>query len=289
MASGEYASAPDFEHTSEHPQSSDIEAVEEEIREHPGHNLGLRLKDLDRVFSAWGGFSVALSRLLNQCETHEETIVELVIRNVGDTSARTALTTALDQALIAYVAGLGAVIDHARIVLKSQKPELQAEYAKRLKRLTAAVPGALFLAKLRTFVLHYVVAPWEFTARNEGSVTTARVLLSSRELLKIDWQRDARDFIESAGDQVHLSPLLQPYLEEMRSLTAWLLERCWAENAALFEQVNGLIAKRNLLLTGGVSDGRDWEARVAHMEENLRRAKRGEPQINFVTGLPFDS
>jgi hypothetical protein len=56
----------------------------------------------------------------------------------------------------------------------------------------------------------------------------------------------------------------------------------------MFEQVNGLIAKRNLLLTGGVSNGRDWEARVAHMEENLRRSQRGEPQINFETELLFD-
>lgn len=289
MDSGEFASVPDAEHMSEHPYSSEIEAVEKEIREHPGNNLGRRLKDLDRVFSAWGGFSVALSRLLKQCETHEETIVELVIRNVGDTSARTAITTALDQALIAYVAGLGAVIDHARIVLKSQKPELQTEYAERLGRMTKAVPGALFLAKLRTFVLHYVVAPWEFTAQTEGSTTTARVFLNSRELLRIDWPPAARDFIESAGEQLHLSPLLHSYLEEMHSLIAWLLERCWAENAAQFQQVNGLIAKRNLLLTGGVSDGRDWEARVAHMEENLRRAERGEPQTNFETGLPFDT
>lgn len=289
MAADENVSESNEGWSREHPDAAEIRAVEAAIRDHTGQKLALRVRDLERIFMAWAGFSAALSRLLERCETDEPTITELVIRNVGDTSQRAAITTTLDQATIAYVAGLGALIDHTRIVLKSQTEHLQAEYAGRLNSLMTEVPGSPFLAKLRTYVLHYVAAPWEFTAEYQENTMSAKVLLSATELLKIEWQASARTFIESSGGQVHLSPLLAPYLAAMHTLMAWFLERCWHDNAQLFDEVNALIAKRNLLLSGGVTDGHDWAARVAHMGENIRRAQRGEAQINFETGEPFEA
>ena len=101
------------------------------------------------------------------------------------------------------------------------------------------------------------------------------------------WSAPVRAFIASTGDQLHLSPLLRPYLAAMQELTVWLINRCWEDNTAVFDEVEDLVRKRNLLLTGGTTDGHDWEARIANMVENRARAERGEAQINFETGQPI--
>ena len=59
-------------------------------------------------------------------------------------------------------------------------------------------------------------------------------------------------------------------------------------NAMIFDECDDLIRRRNLLVSGGVTDGLDWEQRVAHMAENGKRARRGEPQTDYQTGLPID-
>lgn len=274
----------------EHPAATGINDVEIAIEAHAGLRSARRLKDLERVFAAWSAFSIALSGVLRKCETDEATIVELVIRNIGDTSKRVEITNVLDQATIAYVAGVGALIDQARTVVESQNEQLRAEYAKRVAVLGESVPGAVFLGKLRNYVLHYVVAPWEFSAEQHGNELNAKVMLSSTELLKMkNWPAPARDFIASTGEQLHLSPLLPPYLSAQQDLMVWLINRCWDDNAGVFDEVDDLTRKRNLLLSGGVTDGHDWEARVANMSENISRVKRGEAQIDFETGRPVRS
>jgi hypothetical protein len=273
--------------STEHPAATDINDVDMAIDAHPGLRSARRLKDLERVFAAWAAFSIALSEILRKCETDEATIVELVIRNIGDTSKQVEITNVLDQATIAYVAGIGALIDQARIVVESQNKQLQAEYAKRVTAITESVPGALFLGKLRNYVLHYVVAPWEFSAEQQGNDLSAKVMLSSTELLTMKkWPAPVREFIASTGDQLHLSPLLPPYLSAMQELMVWLINRCWDDNTGVFDEVDNLTRKRNLLLSGGVTDGHDWAARIANMSENTARVKRGEPQIDFETGRP---
>lgn len=87
--------------------------------------------------------------------------------------------------------------------------------------------------------------------------------------------------------RLRVSPLLSPYLVAMEEVTGWVLDRCWGDNAAVIDAANDLVRERNLVLSGGVSDGGDWEARIAHMSENIARAKRGEPQTDFITGKPL--
>lgn len=55
------------------------------------------------------------------------------------------------------------------------------------------------------------------------------------------------------------------------------------------KRVDELSRKRNLLASGGITDGEDWEDRIAHIQENIARRNRGEPELNYVTGLPFVS
>lgn len=266
-----------------HPHTSAIQEIEAQIRQHPGKRLTNRLDELQRVLEAWAGFSMMLSNLLRACETEEKLAVEL-FRNVGDQSGRRDIVRSLDQFTIAYVAGLGAVIDHTRSVVNKQSESVKADYAQRTAALVEKHPAAPFLGKLRNYVLHNLAAPWEFSG-SFGENMTCRVALTSEVLLEDKtWNAGAKDFIVKAGKSIQLSPLLQPYMEAMVEHVGMVFPAVISENKALLDECDALIEKRNLLLTDGVTDGRDWEARMAHVAENLRRVRRGEPQTDFRTG-----
>lgn len=267
-----------------HPHTSEIREMEEQINRHPGKRLMNRLDELRRVLDAWAGFSMMLSELLRVCENEEKIAVEL-FRNVGDQSGRQNIVRSLDQATIAYVAGLGAVIDHTRSVVNKQSEGVKSEYAGRTAALVEKHPAAPFLGKLRNYVLHNLAAPWEFSG-SFGEHMTSRVALTSEVLLedKKSWNAEARDFIVASGKSIQLSPLLTPYMEAMVEHVGLVFPAVIRENEASLDECDALIKKRNLLLSGGATDGSDWEARMAHVAENLSRVRRGEPQTDFRTG-----
>lgn len=269
------------------PHSDALEEISAQIDAHEGARRTRLLNDLTRTFDAWARFSLTFDTLLQACETHEDTVMALV-RNVGDRTQQRSIVTGLDQATIAYAAGVGALVDQTRNALRLQSASLREAEAKHRKDFIDPIPGAAFLTKLRNYVLHYVAAPWEFRAQMHDDNLTAKVLLSANELLKFDgWGSSAREFIESQSDGIQLSNLLQPFLSAMGDHTNWIFELCASENVRLVDEVNGLVAKKNLLLTGGATDGRDWEARMAHIAENIQRSKRDEPQLDFRTGEPI--
>lgn len=260
-----------------------LAAAETELNEHAGTKLVRRLEQLARVFTAWRHFAIDLEILIAAFETQEDIAVELM-QNVRE-STRPALQLELDKALIAYLASLGALIDHTRTLVRNQPKAVHDEFAERLSKDVFALPQAAFLGKLRNYVLHYVVAPWRFSG-TLGDQVTAEVRLDSAALLEFDWNKDSRAFIESSGETIHLSALLRPYREATEKLHSWLLERSWDEGTPLIEASNQLIARRNLILSAGVSDGRDWHERVAHIQENLDRERRGEAQTDYPQTMP---
>lgn len=270
-----------------HPHAAEIKEIEQQIIDHPGRRLTNRLEELQRILDAWAGFSMMLSDLLHMCEDEEAIAVEL-IRNVGDQSGRAKIVRSLDQATIAYVAGLGAVIDHTRSVVKNQSDAVQAEYAARTVELVAEHPSAPFLGKLRNYILHNLAAPWRFSGGfGDNSVTrvelTAAVLLESKK----SWNADAKQFIAEAGEGIQLAPLLRPYMEAMVTHVRKVVPVVLQDNMDIIKECDVLIMKRNMLLTNGVTNGLDRDARLKHMADNFGRAERGEPQTDFRTGEPI--
>lgn len=267
--------------------ADDLSSAEEAIRQHPGTRITRRIINVHRIFDVWGAFAQPLDGLLELCETDEDSIVALT-RNVGDRTAGQQLERRLDQSLLSYVAGLVAVVDQSRPIVELLSVTNQKEAARRRASVLAAHPEGLFLAKLRNYVLHYLVAPWHFLASFEADQPLrGEVSLDAEQLLEWEGWKGAKGYIEHAGETIRLSPLIRPHFLATAEYTSWLLDTAWADNLALIQQANGLIAKRNLVLTGSVSDGQDWAERVAHMEENCRRAERGEPQTDFRTGKPL--
>jgi hypothetical protein len=272
------------------PDAEETRALETRLAEHPGKRLHGRLRDLQRIFAAWAGFSLSLSALLHRCET-DEAIARELMRNVGDQSGKERIVRALDQATVAYVAGIGAVIDHARNISRTQTDLVREQYEERSRELLRTVEGAAFLGKLRNYVLHNIAAPWffsgEFTTDPPSSTTIIALDVEALLSDKNTWGADARKFLVESGDRVQLSPLLGPYLAAMSDHLRQFNDDVASSNRHLFDEASDLARRINLLLTGGATDGSDWAARVEHMQENTRRADRGEPQINYVTGEPF--
>lgn len=273
------------------PDSDEIDALDAEIDRHPAHKTYCRLVDLQRVLKAWSAYSLRLSQLLSELEASEEVAVVLM-RNFGDTSAQDEIVLVLDQGLIAYVAGLGAVVDHARALSKGRSKALQERYADRTKQLLSGIPSAPFLAKLRNYVLHNVAAPWEFSGSigAGGIYEGTQISLSVEALLedKTGWSADAKAYLRASGTKIQLSPLLEVYRKAMAEHIDTLMQEVYEENEPSMETVRELARKRNLLLTGGITDGDDWEDRMAHLQENIHRKNRGEPELSYETGLPFE-
>lgn len=268
-----------------HPALREIDALDRRIEQHAGSLLANRVDQFNRVFEAWAGFSIALHELLMTCETDDEVKAELW-RNVGDRTQRKWIVRSLDQATIAYTAGLGAVIDQSRTLVKTQNQSIQLECAERSSNLLTQHPGGHFLAKLRNYVLHYVAAPWIFSG-TFGEDATARVGLESATLLdgNKSWSSDAKKFIDGSGESVHLSPIISSYFDAMVEHHEWLMSTITGANTKLFKGCDELIKERNLLLSGEITDGHDWEDRVVHMGENIRRSNRGETQTDYRAGL----
>jgi hypothetical protein len=265
----------------------ELEAAEKAVRQHPGSRVARRIENVHRVFDVWRGLAQPFDELLSECETNEDAVIALA-RNVGDRTSGERLERLLDQTLLSYVAGLVAVVDQSRPIIALLIPANQKEAARRSATLLGAHPESIFLAKLRNYVLHYLAAPWQFKASLDRDQTvTGEISILTEQLLEWDGWKGAKSYIETAGESIQLRPLIRPHFIATAEYTAWLLDTAWADNLALINQANGLIAHRNLVLSGGVSDGHDWAERIAHIEANLRRAKRGEPQTDFNTGKPF--
>lgn len=271
------------------PHIDEIDQLDKRIRDHPGRRLADRLERLKRTLEAWIGFSRGLSELLGEYENEPKVHTELM-RNVGDRTKQSVLIRLLDQNIIAYTAGLGAVIDQARAVAQAQNRFIQDAYAARTKEIVENHPAAPFLWKLRNHVLHNIAAPWHFSGSFEEDGSSSCTVSLDTELLledKKSWNKEAKDFIRDSGDTIQLSPLIDPYLHAMVNHIGRLLPEVMQANIASVRACDELIKKRNLLLSGGVTDGSDWEERIAHLEENIRRQDRGELPTDFRTGLPI--
>lgn len=284
-----YTYGDDGSYSWTNPHADKIAALDAQIDRHPAYRTHGRIRDLGRVLRVWHMYSLMLTQLLTELEGSEEASVEL-IRNVGDTSIRERIVLSLDQGLVAYVAGLKAVIDHARVLAQGQSKDLQARYAERTRKLVADVPYSAFLVKFRNYILHNVAAPWGFTvSTTEDGTTGSRIYVETKPLLenKTWWDAGSKAFLNDSGDSIHLLPLLEPYRAALVPHIEVLMGEIYDEINPELDKLRELSRKRNLLVSGGVSDGSDWEAFKDHIAENALREARGEPALNFQTGTPF--
>lgn len=256
-----------------------VSTADEAIAKHKGTRMVRRLRNARRVLEVWSDFATHFVELLENCES-EASIVALT-RNVGDRTEGQQLEQALDRALMPYVAGLAAVVEQSRPLLDYLEPDTRAEADRRLAALKADHPQAIFLTKLRNYVLHYLTAPWVFRARYAaGQPLRGEVALSTQTLLEWNHWAGAATFVRAAGDRIVLRPLIWPHFKATAEHTEWLLEAVWNDREDLVAEANALIAERNLILTGGLSDGADRQEREAELQAAISDLLRDEQQAS---------
>lgn len=267
-------SSPD-EHLS--PEQLFVKTYIEAIQDHPGTPLRWRIEEFQRVLTAWAGFSLALREFIDECENDPDIHGEL-IRNVGDRSKQSQLILQLDQRLIAYVAGAGALIDHSRNLARDQPSGIEEAHKSRAAAMLADVPASAFFGKLRNYILHKVVAPWAFQMRPNGNITEGIVSLQADRLLesKSTWTKDARAFLLGCEGRVRLSDHLREYEDANMMLCATLITDIMNARSEEFEELTTLQKE----LRQGMTGGRFNNDALRHhdLEERLRVHRENEPE-----------
>ena len=138
----------------------------------------------------------------------------------------------LDQRLHNMVSSAVAVVDHTRPLLAfyEHEPEFVAEWGERSEEV-AKSPRALFLRRLRNYLLHYGVAPLMQSmvlgppkeAKDWDDLT---IRLSPDGLLRYSgWNGSNREYIHSFEGGPPLRQITQEYGEDMTTLYNWLFSQ----------------------------------------------------------------
>lgn len=269
----------------EDARHAEYERLKKMLKDHPGKKADQLMEDVQRTFRPWYQRSRELRTLLHYGETDDNMQSELM-RNVPPLDVRDRYVGALDSALNAYLGAMGTVIDVARRVAKTLGDPFEERYTAQ-SQLVREIDGVTVLRDLRNYMLHYSSAPWQFSGRITPDTQTTEVGLTSEALGEWKgWKADSRAYMNSRKS-VRLISIVAPYETGMVALFEWFSADFYRVVQPDLDEANELVRQLNLHLTGGVTDGKDWPERVAHIQENLRRSDAGLPQINFETGLPF--
>ena len=204
------------------------------------------------------------------------------MQSVGPNPKREAYRRALNTTLQAYLASMVALVDITRRVMTPYaSTELATEFKVR-NDAVRAIPGAAALRGLREYAVHYGTVPINFKWTVEPTKLNSAVAVDTPTVLAMDRLRsDARTELNARPEGLPLRPIADAYGRAMRDLHLWLNEALNELHTPDFAACNQLVAERNLLLSGGTHDGRDWPAFWAHVAENSRRAEAGLPQLDW--------
>lgn len=273
-------SGSDDEHVAEY------ERLTAALDEHAGTVADGMIRDVIRAFQTWHHRANELRSLLHHGETDVMMQAELM-QNMHAPTARDEYIRALDSTISAYLAAMGALIDVARRVAKSLPDDFNAEYLSRLQ-VVRAIDGVSVLRDLRNYMLHYGSAPWHFSGTVSAAGMRARVGLASRDLRRWSaWTAPSKTYLKN-HDVVHLIQIVTPYENAMVPLFEWFAADFYRHKQPDLDAANDLVREVNLHLSGGVTDGRAWPRRLAHLQENVRRMDAGEAQTDYETGQPLD-
>ena len=159
-----------------------------------------------------------------------------------------------------------------------------AEFATRNDAVRTAGSSA-FLRDLRNYLLHYGVLAFvhQVSFPSETSPFVSEVRLNCTELQVWDrWSAAAKSYTAHCGESIHLSATAQEYISNMEALYQWVFEQFESLHGDDTDAANRLVAEVNLTMSGGVTDGRDWHAFMAHVQENLRARREGREQTSYV-------
>ena len=280
-----------YEDLTAEERTAQLKRLQDEHERHPGTVAHRRWEELRRMHETWFRNAQELRRLLLAAKNDEKLKLEL-IQNVREPVVRKEFMAALDQRLFNLISASIALVDYTRVVVKNYQGSTFARDFNRRNDELAKAPRTVFLRRFRNYLVHVGSAPFEMHAKfgtGEDDTIEFDLSLSSEALLRQfdEWTAPARTYIQSCGTSVPLLETITAYLDAMDGLYKWTSEQFEVLHSSEIDGANDLTRRINLTMTGGAHEGRDMEKFWEHVAENGRRAKRGEPQLDFQTGEPL--
>ncbi len=187
-----------------------------------------------RSFNVFGRNVRELFNLLRAVETDVVSSMRLMESTGAEDGARfrEEFWGQLDQRLHNMVSAAVGVVDHTRPLLAfyEHRPEFVAEWETRSGKV-AKSSRAMFLRRLRNYLLHYGMAPIMQTmalgppkdAKDWDALT---IMLSAEGLLRYSgWNTSQRKYIRSFNGGPPLRQITQEHADDMTALYAWLFSQ----------------------------------------------------------------
>ena len=208
-----------------------------------------------------------------------------LFQNVRPTKVPDEYFSQLDQRLHNMLASAVSLVDHTRrLQARYEGTDFYVEFTRRNDDVRTA-DGSVFLRNLRNYLLHYGVLGFvhHISFPSGDSPLVSEVRLNCENLQHWDgWTAPAKVYMVTAGETVHLTSTVQTYVGSMNDLYNWVFDQFEGLHGDDIDAANKLVEEFNLQLTGGVTDGRDWYARMAHVGENLRARSEGREQTSYI-------
>ena len=230
-----------------------LRAAEQAVEEEPGWLAYQRWQELGRTLNVHMRNLRSLAALIDSPNSDADLAMEL-IQNVHPPHVRNEFFAGLDQFLHNALASAVTLVDHTRRRIdRYEGTEFAAEFTLR-NNLIKNDPRAVFIRRLRNYLLHYGELPFQHRVSFGGLTPLtnleSQVHLPSAALLAWDgWTAPARSFLE-ASEFIDLGTLIVWYRAATDDLYAWVVSRFESLHRDELKAADAVIANYNRILTG---------------------------------------
>lgn len=241
----------------------ELERLRRELRDHPGTVAKQKWGELRRTIDLHQRNLVELEQVIAAPSENPALAIEL-IQNVAPPVVRDEYWAAMDQRLHNALASAVTVVDRARRLVDDYPGTAFAEeFARRNDRIRTD-NRAVFVRRLRNYMLHYGLLPLAHQVSfgdNHGPNGLRFESQLSADALRAwgsdNWTAPAWAYLMAVGEHVGLAEMIAWYRDASIELHRWTLAQFPVLHGAAIDDANELVRRCNLLLSDGRDDGSD--------------------------------
>jgi hypothetical protein len=265
--------------------TAQVDHLQAGMRSHPDYVAHDEWTALQRSLDVFRGNATELMVLLVTSETDENLRSQLTFTQQSP-HVREAFFRALDRSLHNALASAVSLVDHTRRLVDNYPASAFASEFGQKNTAVKEEPGAEFLRRFRNYLLHIGHAPFGMTttfATEDRDAGTLSIYLDSATLLKAKgfWSGPSRAFVAGHPDGIHLREVAQDYITAIGNLYAWVFQQEERLHPNGIETINGFVERINLTMSRGSLDGRNQQAWLKHVGENVQAQREGRPQTDW--------
>ncbi len=266
----------------EQAKTDEYERLDKLIVEHPGEIAFHLIDDLDSQFRIFVDAANRVHALLQAAASVE--VGGQILSTFNGDSAMRMFDNTLDGLLSGYLAASSSLIEQTRArVLQADVylgTAVRDEFAEQTE-IVKALPEALFAHPLRSYRLHTGRIDFSYESQIGRDDQVCRVLIPTELLFRrsYNWNRAAKDFIESQAPAIDLLAFISTYTDAAFGLYGGLLGALQRHHAADFDGRDDLVRAQMRLVTDGAFDDPDeWKQMIQRsFTEAMRESDAQQP------------